>query len=33
MHGVFLLAGLITSVAFALPWLLREVPLRQATQA
>ena len=33
MHGVFLLAGVITSVAFALSWLLREVPLRKATQA
>lgn len=33
MHGVFLLAGLITSVAFALSWLLREVPLRRATQS
>ncbi|MNE15952.1 Multidrug resistance protein 3 [compost metagenome] len=32
-HGVFLLAGVITSVAFALSWLLREVPLRKATQA
>lgn len=33
MQGVFLLAGVITSVAFALSWLLREVPLRKATQA
>lgn len=32
MHGVFLLAAAITSVAFALSWLLREVPLRKATQ-
>ena len=31
MQGVFLLAGVITSVAFALSWLLREVPLRRAT--
>jgi len=33
MQGVFLLAGGITSVAFALSWLLREVPLRRAAQA
>ncbi|NQD59758.1 EmrB/QacA family drug resistance transporter, partial [Pseudomonas sp. CM25] len=32
MHGVFLLAGMITSVAFVLSWLLREVPLRKASQ-
>lgn len=30
MHEVFLMACLITSVAFALSWLLREVPLRRA---
>ena len=30
MHGVFLVAAVITSVAFALSWLLREVPLRTA---
>jgi hypothetical protein len=30
MHGVFLVAAVITSVAFALSWLLREVPLRSA---
>ncbi|MFJ4445290.1 MDR family MFS transporter [Pseudomonas sp. NPDC089422] len=28
MHGVFLVAAVITCVAFALSWLLREVPLR-----
>jgi len=32
MQGVFLLAAVFTSVAFALSWLLREVPLRRATQ-
>jgi len=30
MHGVFLLAAVITCVAFALSWMLREVPLRSA---
>ncbi|WP_236235755.1 MDR family MFS transporter [Pseudomonas faucium] len=30
MHGVFLVAAVVTSVAFALSWLLREVPLRSA---
>jgi len=30
MHGVFLLAAIVTCVAFALSWLLREVPLRTA---
>ncbi|MDR2307915.1 MAG: MFS transporter [Paucimonas sp.] len=30
MHGVFLTACVVTSVAFALSWLLREVPLRKA---
>jgi len=30
MHGVFLLAAIVTCVAFALSWLLREVPLRAA---
>ena len=30
MHGVFLVACLVTCLAFALSWLLREVPLRKA---
>jgi len=30
MHGVFLVACLVSGVAFALSWLLQEVPLRRA---
>ncbi|OQR32964.1 hypothetical protein BWR15_16055 [Pseudomonas sp. T] len=30
MHWVFLLACLVSAVAFALSWLLQEVPLRKA---
>lgn len=33
MHGVFLVACLVTGVAFALSWLLKEVPLRKAPSA
>ncbi|MCG8293243.1 MDR family MFS transporter [Pseudomonas entomophila] len=33
MHGVFLIACGVTCLAFALSWLLREVPLRRAANA